>query len=98
MKNQLVVDELIELGVYKITDYDNEYTTNQEFMTATDGNDKIRKVEDSNLSDDEIKLLISAKQTKYLKRIASMITLIAVLTIIGACYWAFMFFKIKAMF
>lgn len=98
MKNQLVVDELIELDIYKITDYDKEYEPNQEFMTVADGNDKIRKVEDNNLSDDEIKLLISAKQTKYLKRIASMITLLAVLTIIGACYWAFMFLKIKSMF
>jgi hypothetical protein len=98
MKNQPLVDELIELGIYDVVDYDNEYEQNQEFMTTTDSNNKIRKVEDNKISDEEIKLLLSAKQTRYLKRIASMVTILAVVTILGACYWAYMYFKIKSMF
>jgi len=98
MKNQALVDELIDLGIYRVDDYDNEYEANQKFMTYTDSNEKIRKVEDDNISNEEIKLLLSAKQTKYLKKIASMITILVALTIIGACYWAYMFFKIKVMF
>jgi len=95
MKNQALVDELIELGIYDVVDYDNE---NQEFMTTTDSNNKIRKVEDNEISDEEIKLLLSAKQTRYLKRIASMVTILAAITILGACYWAYMYFKIKSIF
>lgn len=98
MKSQALVDELIDLGIYDVVDYDNEYEQNQEFMTTTDSNNKIRKVEDYEITDEEIKLLLSAKQTKYLKKIASMITILVVLTIIGACYWAYLFFKIKTMF
>ena len=98
MKNQMLIDELIDLGIYEVVDYDNEYEQNQEFMTTTDSINKIRKVEDNEISDEEIKFLLSAKQTKYLKRITSMVTILAAVTIFGACYWAFMYFKIKSMF
>lgn len=94
----MLIDELIDLGIYEVVDYDNEYEQNQEFMTTTDSINKIRKVEDNEISDEEIKFLLSAKQTKYLKRIASMVTILAVVTIFGACCWAFMYFKIKSMF
>jgi hypothetical protein len=98
MKPQALIDELVDLGIYRVSDYDNEYEANQEFMTYTDSNEKIRKVEDSNITDEEIKLLLSAKQTKHLRKIASMITILVVITILGACYWAYLFFKIKTMF
>lgn len=98
MKPQVLVDELVDLGIYRVTDYDNEYEENQGYMTYTDSNEKIRKVEDNNITDEEIKILLSAKQTKYLRKIASMITILVVITILGACYWAYLFFKIKTMF
>ena len=98
MKPQILVDELIDLGIYRVTDYDNEYEADKGFMTYVDSDEKIRKVEDNNITDDEIKIIISAKQTKYLRKIASMITILVVITILGACYWAYLFFKIKAIF
>lgn len=95
MKSQVLVDELVGLGIYTTS---NEVSQNQDGMTTIGAYEKLVKVEDNGLTDDDIKLILSAKQTSYLRKIASMITILVVITIIGACYWAYMFFKIKAMF
>lgn len=95
MKPQILVDELVSLGIYTTS---NEPAQNQDSMTTIGAYEKIVKVEDNGLTDDDIKLILSAKQTSYLRKIAFMITILAVLIIIGACYWAYVFFKIKAMF
>ena len=98
MKNQALIDELVGAGIYSV-DYTKVIpapTENE--MAVIDNDHNYRKVEDNGITDEELKLLLAAKQISYLRKIALMVTIIAVLMIIGACYWAFMYFKIKSMF
>ena len=98
MKPQKLINELVALNIYHVDDYDNEYDTNQDFMTYADSSKKIRKVEDDGILDEEIKLLLYARQTKYLRRISFAVTISTVLTIMAVCYFVYMYFKIQSMF
>jgi hypothetical protein len=97
MKNQKLVDELVNAGIYSV-DYLSECSSSEDIMTTKVGENIYKKVDDNNLSDDEIKLLLSLKQTSYLKSIKLMITFFTALTVIGICLFLYLFFKVNSLF
>jgi len=93
----MLVDELVELGAYGV-DYDSICDDKEGNMTITDSNRNLRKVVDKGLTDDELMLLLAAKQTTYLRSIKSMITFFTVLTVISVCFCLYVGFKINSIF
>lgn len=88
MKNRILVEELLKLDIYQIS-YDNNEQIYENDIVICDSNNVIRKVITNNIEDDEIKLILQAKQTSFLKSIKSMLTFFTVLTAIGIIIYVF---------
>ena len=82
MKNQAVIDELTGLGIYSV-DYTQECNPSDNNMTIVDNDKSYRKVDDNGLSEDDLNLLLAAKQASYLRSIKWIATFYAILTSIG---------------
>lgn len=88
MKNNILVEELLKLGIYQVS-YDNDEQICENDIVVCDSNNVIRKVITNNIEDDEIKLILQAKQTSFLKSIKSMLSFFTVLTAIGITIYVF---------
>lgn len=88
MKNSILVEELLKLNIYQISYDDNEQIYENDIVIR-DSNNVIRKVITNNIENDEIKLILQAKQTSYIKSIKSMLTFFTVLTAIGIIIYVF---------
>ena len=92
MKNQKLIQELVDLEIYSVC-YDDNEVINDDDMTITDSNNIKRKVNDNNLSENEIMLLLSTQRPSLMKSIKSMLQFFVILTVIGLCFWAYIVFK-----
>ncbi|WP_310603587.1 hypothetical protein [Anaerosporobacter sp.] len=88
MKNSILVKELLKLDIYQIS-YDNNEQIYENDIVIRDQNNVIRKVITNNIEDDEIRLILQAKQTSFLKSIKSMLSFFTVLTAIGITIYVF---------
>ena len=82
------MEELLKLNIYQISYDDNEQIYENDIVIR-DSNNVIRKVITNNIENDEIKLILQAKQTSYIKSIKSMLTFFTVLTAIGIIIYVF---------
>lgn len=92
MKNQILINALVELGLYEV-DYDKEYEDDPVVMSIKDSSGKIRPIKNPDLSDEEINTTLAAESTLYLKSINSKMTFFTVLIILSICASIFMVFN-----
>lgn len=63
-------------------------------MTITDSNNRVRRVEDNGITNEEIIMTLAAKQASLISSIKSMVTFFTVLALISVCMSILAFFGV----
>ena len=82
MKTKQLVLDLINLEIYDYAD-DETKISKESGLTIKDSNGRDRLIDDHGLTDEDVKLILMAKQTRTVASIASMVKFFVVLTVIS---------------